>query len=199
MWISCVMQCDEYLMTRFLSFTTTFWYRALLMSVLVLPGTYRCQHVQTSTFLCLSFTVFHPLGDSWGFVFTFHFLMSEILPYSPPFRSWNSPSVSRQRVSSDRNPRTWAAIWLPVIPAVPRVCYHHRRCSLSRCWQMARWTHSGRLWRFSEWNHNTGPGPLLMECRVPAVQGWKTAINHRDEEADPLQELVWPKNISLQL
>lgn len=148
---------------------------------------YRYQHAQnkpcqTFTSLRLSFTVFHLLDDSSSFVFTFHFLMSESLPYNPPLRSWNRPSVSGQRVSSDRNPRTLAVILLPVIPVVPWVCCH-RYCSLSRCWQTARWTHSGRLWRFSEWNHNTGPGLLLMECQMPAVRGaarerWKTAINH---------------------
>lgn len=101
---------------------------------------------------------------------------------APSLGSWNRPSVGGQRVSSDRNPRTRAVIWLPVIPVVPWVCCHCC-CFLSRCWQMARWTHSGWLWRFPQWNQNTGPGPLLMECQMPAVQGaarerWKTAIYH---------------------
>lgn len=172
---------------RFLSFSTIFWYGALLISVLVLSATYRYQHAQntpcqTSAVLCLSFTVFHLPDDSSGFVFTLHFLMSEGLPYSPPLGSWNRPSVGGQRVSSDRNPRALAVIWLPVIPVVPWVCCH-RCCFLSRCWQMARWTHSGWLWRFPQWNQNTGPGPPLMECQMPAVRGavrerWKTAIYH---------------------
>lgn len=96
--------------------------------------------------------------------------MSESFPYSPPLGSCNRPSVGGQRVSSDMNPRTLTVIWLPVISVVPWVCCH-RRCFLSRCWQMARWTHSGWLWRFPEWNQNTGPGPLLMECQMPAVWG----------------------------
>lgn len=173
---------------RFLSLAAIFWHGALLISGLVLPASYGFQHAQnqpcqTLTVLCLSFTVFHLLDDSSGFVFTFHFLMSESLPYSPPpLGSWNRPSVGGQRVSSDRNPRTLTVIWLPVIPVVPWVCCH-RCCFLSRRWQMARWRHGGRLWRFPEWNQNTGPGPLLMECRVPTVRGaarerWKTAIYH---------------------
>lgn len=140
------------------------------------------KHCHTSTELSLSFVVFYLLDDSLGFVFTRYFLMSESLPYSSPFRSWNRPSVGGQRVSSDRNLRTLVVIWLPVIPVVPWVCCHCRRFQ-SRCWQMARWTYSGWLWRFPEWNQNTGPGLLLMECQMPAVrgaerEGWKTAIYH---------------------
>lgn len=74
---------------RFLSLAAIFWHGALLISGLVLPASYGFQHAQnqpcqTLTVLCLSFTVFHLLDDSSGFVFTFHFLMSESLPYSPP-------------------------------------------------------------------------------------------------------------------
>lgn len=154
-----------------------FWYGVLLTSV---PG--QNKPSQTSTLFCLSFTVFYLLNDSSDFVFTFHFLMNESLPYSSTLWSWNRPSVGGQRVSSHRNPKTLAVIWLPVIPVVPWVCCH-RCCFLSRCWQMARWTHSSRLWRLSQWNHNTSRGPFLMECQMPAVRGaakerWKTAIYH---------------------
>ena len=114
-------------------------------------------------------------------IFTFFILISEVLPPPPP-GSLNRPSVGGQRVSSDRHPRTVAVLWSPVIPAVSRV-WCHCLGSLSRCWQMARWMHSGNRDAFSEWNHNTGPGPLLMECQMPAVRGkvrerWKTAIYH---------------------
>lgn len=168
---------------------------------------YSCQHAQnkhchTFTELRLSFTVFHLLDDSLGFVFTLYFLMSESLPYSSPFRSWNRPSVGGQRVSSNRNLRTLAVIWLPVIPVVPWVCCH-RRYFQSRCWQMARWMHSGWLWRFPEWNQNTGPGLLLMECQMPAVRGAgrdeRQPFITADEEVDLLREIVWAKNTVLHL
>lgn len=163
----------------------------LLIPVLVLPVIYRYQHAQdrpcqTSTGHCVSFSVFHVPG--WFIrlcVFALRFLMSESLPYSLPLGSSNRPSVGGQRLSSRRNPRSGAVIWLPVIPAVPWVCCHHRRCSPSRCWQTARWTHSGRLWRFPMWNQNTGPGAAPNaepnakgSARGAARQRWKTAIYH---------------------
>lgn len=178
--MSCVMPCDEYL--KRVEQISIFHLNILIRRAACSSSHIQISTRQTSTVFRLSFTVFHRLDDSSGFVFTLHFLMSESLPYSPPLGSWNRPSVGGQRVSSDSNPRTLAVIWLPVIPVVPWVCCH-RRCFLSRCWQMARWTHSGWLWRLPEWNQNTGPGPLLMECQMPAVRGagkerWKTAIYH---------------------
>lgn len=153
----------------------------------------RRKHCHTYTVLCLSFTVFRLLDDSSGFVCTLHFLTSESLPYIPPIRSWNRASVGGQRVSSNRNPRSRAVIWLPVIPVpVPWLCCHHSGFE-SRCWQMARWTHSAWMWRFPEWNQNRGLGPLLMQCQMPAVErerDERQTFIRADEEADLLQELV---------
>ena len=181
-WLKCVEH------HRFLSLTTIFWYGVLLIWGLVLPAARRYQHAQTklcqtSTAPCLSFTVFHLLDDSSSFVFTLHFLMSESLPYSAPLGFWNRPSVGGQRVSSDRNPRTLCSDLVASDPCCALGVLPPLLLSEQVLTDVQVNAQRPTVTFPPEWNQNTGPGPLLMECQMPAVRGaarerWKTAIYH---------------------